>query len=132
MDYQSVVAEANKCGEKNDCAVRAVALAAGVKYKEALARFSLFGRAPKSGTPYSITRRVCNSFGLLLTELPLNHFQARTIRTLGRVLPHKGTYLVRTNQHILTCKDGEVLDHAAGSCRRIKQILRVQHLTFTK
>ena len=118
--------------EKNDCFVRALAVATGSAYETAheKAKFS-FGRPDKKGTPseniiaqmlnyeqngmtigdntYSVTvlgnKDTKNVYKLYGEKV----LRKKTLKSFIQSHP-KGTYIVTVAKHALTVKDGEVMD----------------------
>ena len=122
---QRICAESSRLGETRDCAVKAVSLALRKPYKDIHARMRQLGRKRKKGTPNRITRQVIDDLGYWLDDCSRYYMKkAKTIRTLERVLPKKGTFLVWTNGHLLCAKNGEILDWTQNRLHRIKQIKR--------
>lgn len=56
-------------GERNDCAVRAIAVVAGLPYAEAHAVFAKHGRVPGRGTPWPTMEAVAKELGLVRVEI---------------------------------------------------------------
>lgn len=109
-------------GEDNDCAVRALAAVSGVSYS-VVNKWLIDGgyRRPKGRTfnfPY---------FDFLEAQgIParIAYAEAKTIRSFQK-LRLKGKYLVRVKGHILAVIDGEAIDWADQSLRRITAIIKV-------
>ena len=55
---------------------------------------------------------------------PGKDYQARTVRTLARELS-KGTFIVRTREHVLCLRDGVVHDWTSGRRHQIKAVYEV-------
>ena len=118
--------------EKNDCFVRALAVATGSAYGAAHEKAkSSFGRPDKKGTPseniiaqmlnyeqngmtigdntYSVSvlgkRHTKNVYKLYGEKV----YRAKTLKSFIESHP-KGTYIVTVAKHALTVKDGEVMD----------------------
>ena len=124
---QRVRDESSRLGEVKDCAVKAVAMALRKPYKDIHSRMQQLGRKRKRGTPNWITRQVINDLGYWLDDCSRLYLKkAKTIRTLERVLPKRGTFLVWVEGHVLCAKNGEILDWTKGRLHRIKQIERVK------
>ena len=130
--FDEISKEAEKFGEDNDCAVRAVAILLGSSYKRAHALLQKFGRRNKKGTNFhNITRPALESQGFKVVAIsdrdPLN--KAKTIRTVERLLKfrRRERFLIRTSGHILAARDGKVHDWTKGRCHRIVAIHKVFH-----
>lgn len=127
--------------ERNDCSVRAVAIALGKPYPEVHAAFKANGREDRHGTFTCITRAVLCQSGANVVELSLplhtyspvdNGWQVKYRRTGGWtvasfVRSHKrGRYIVRVNGHMFAVLDGVVYDHAGGSRRQVLEVWEVK------
>lgn len=122
IDLKTLKRESDKFGETNDCAVRAVAAVTNTPYDLTWKAFMHLGRKSRKGTPFHITLRVLKSLGVLAELKPK---PAKTVRTLKRVLPKKGRFLVRTAGHILPCVNGEVIDWTDGRLNRVKEFWEI-------
>jgi len=110
--------------EDKDCAVRAVAIVSGETYRSVHAAFARAGRRPRKATSFFITCSALVRLGLKIENVRAQ-FKAKTIVTLGRELPKKGSFLIRVKQHILAAVDGEILDWTDGRRHRITEIWEV-------
>lgn len=100
-------------GEKKDCAVRALAVAACVSYDEAHAACAAEGREPRQGThPYVIARAARRlapgAYGLPLSDQCL---YGRTARAIAAAYP-VGHYVLWSNSHAFALCDGTLHDWA--------------------
>ncbi len=106
--------KSKKAGEKNDCAVKAVAIVANADYDEVHAIMAELGRKDGKGTPFEIIWETLRRLGVWVG--PKDHAAvryAKTVRYLPAALP-KGRWLVYTRGHILAVVDGEVKDWTEG------------------
>lgn len=128
LDLFSMVTEdSERFNEKNDCAVKAVALATGKPYADVRARMMRIGRRPKKGTPIWVTEAVLREYGykmVLETRFP----HARTPITAARTMPKRGVYLIRTRRHILCYRAGKIQDWTDGRRHRITAIWKIVRL----
>ena len=117
--------------EKNDCAVRALAVAAGHSYEEAHRALKLHGRVDRRGTYNQTMERAAGMLGLrLVEELPGGshpdfHMPARHHMTLAQFVRvyRSGRYVVRVNRHFIAVVDGVVHDWAWKTSARTRAIL---------
>lgn len=121
MDYSSMVEIARSLGEKNDCAVKAIAIATGTPYAEVHAELTRQGRKRRSGTYFHQTEGAVKNLGFELQRVMV---RSATVRTIARELK-TGTYLVRVHRHILCLKEGKVEDWSDGRLHRIVDVHRV-------
>lgn len=142
-EFNRMQAESYSFREHNDCAVKAVAFAAGVGYATAHGELKKAGRKNRQGTLCSELERAINALGLMLVEVdpaeiietyPGNHKGLKSITThhperfkkAWEQQAHRTfMMLVSGNSHILTIKDGEVKDWSAGSAKRCSLLYEV-------
>lgn len=127
MDFSSLQEASKAHGEKADCAVKAVAVAAGVEYGVAHNLLKKHGRKDRSGTYFDeTTRPAMGELGFELVDITYSVVSrgAKTVRTFGR-MGLAGTFMVRTRRHILAAKDGKVIDWTDGRMHRILAVYRV-------
>ncbi len=126
--YDEVRAEGGLLGERKDCAVVAVALACRTTYEKAHQALANRGRKSGQGTWFfNNTVPACKDLGFKLTRIKRDRQKGGsryTPRTVGTRFK-KGYYLCRMSGHIFAVVNGQVLDHMAGRCPRIKEIYRV-------
>ena len=135
-NYLELKSELGK-GDSNCCGVIALAVVTGVDPVVAQAALAKAGRARHSGTYQYQLYAGCKSLGFEC-EVIVNPGgrndegkrvtgwkASRTIRTLQRVIPKRGAFLVHTAGHVLAIKDGNVCDWTADRLMRIKKIVKV-------
>jgi hypothetical protein len=120
---EKIQKDSNSLDEKNDCAVKAVAIVANHPYKYTHRLFAAAGRKSKRATSFYITQKVLKSLGCHIKRT--TRFNARTVRTLERQLPTKGRFLIRTKDHILAVIDGKIIDWTKGRLHRVCYIYEV-------
>ena len=94
--------------EKNDCTVRAQAVATGRPYHDCYMLLSTFGRKPNKGT--SAVKFFSNNkcfFGHVFRKLKFR--KPVTLRKFVKRYP-EGTYYVRKSRHVYVVKDGVAID----------------------
>jgi hypothetical protein len=125
VDYEQLRKAAVEMDERKDCAVKAVAVVAGLPYAEAHQHMEAAGRKRRDGTQDYITRRVLKSLGLKTEQVDV---KARTVRTLERELKYRsGNFLVWTSsgRHVMAIKNGKSYDWTQGRLHRILRVERV-------
>jgi len=113
-------------GERNDCTVKALAIAGGLTYGVAHTMLAKRGRKFCKG---AYTRDVISALTELgkTIEYVTEHASFKNIKTIKslKMLNLKACYLITTAQHILTMKDGVIHDWTNERLHRIKEIYRV-------
>jgi hypothetical protein len=126
--------DSEKFGEKNDCSVKAIALATGAPYAKVHYKFAQHGRKEGRGTVFWQQVQVLRELGFELKLVHVGHyndpkvknkFKAKTVTTLERELPSRGVFLVYTSGHMLCARGGKVLDWTAGRRHQLRDIYRV-------
>jgi len=115
---KQLAAKSKSFGEKNDCAVLAVAVVCNASYEEAHATLKRLGRKDGKGTPVEVIFAAVRALGCHVTFGDrINHngrnMQRLTVRRVGAAIP-KGRWLVLCRGHVLAVKDGEVMDWTDG------------------
>lgn len=115
---KQLAAKSKSYGEKNDCAVKAVAVVTNATYEEAHAALKAAGRRNGRGTPLPVIMAAVKALGchVKFDDMVNHHGRNMGRMTINRVpaaLP-KGRWLVLCRKHILAVKDGEVLDWTEG------------------
>lgn len=105
--------------EKNDCTVRAYALAKGIDYHAAHARLALAGRQDRKG--FACMRFYNLEFGKAYPRMGI------TVKTFVQTAT-RGTYIIRISRHVFTVIDGVIHDIYPESNlnRRILNIWKVK------
>lgn len=117
--------ESRRFGENHDCAVRAIAAVSGFSYADVRAYLASRGRRKGRGTANYLIAETLNLLEVKRTERPDLKAKGKTVRTLARVIPKTGKFLVNTRGHILAIVDGEVLDWTKGRLHRVESVLEV-------
>lgn len=106
-------------GEKNDCAVKAVAISTGIDYAIVHAEMARRGRRARRGTKLSIIRSTVYALGWRMVE-KYNRRQLRglSIKSIRNCLRRDTRYMVLTSRHILAVVDGVVEDWTEGRKHR--------------
>jgi hypothetical protein len=143
--YREVRKVGSKLGEgKRDCAVVAVSIATGRPYEECLNVMTKHGRRPGHGTPMAVTNAAMNELGFELTKLswiklmeiikgyPGVHSNLKNVtshhpRRFPGAFDHLGpVFMMRSNGHISTVKNGVNEDWSQNSALRVIEIYVVK------
>lgn len=125
MNMQQLLTQSQSVGEKNDCAVKAVAAATEVDYFEVRKVMAALGRRSKKATPQVITKKSLRILGFLLEDVT-KRFRSRTVRTLEREMKsERGAFLIWVRGHVLCVRDGTVYDWTRGKCHRVIRVCRL-------
>tara|TARA_R110000822_G_scaffold110654_4_gene240923 strand:- start:5196 stop:5810 length:615 start_codon:yes stop_codon:yes gene_type:complete len=127
MESFSLMNEKSKLyGEINDCTVKAAAVVMATTYEDAHNMCMKAGRKFGKGmVTYQDLIPAIKQRGFRVTEISTS---AKTIRTLGRVLPRSGQFLIRVRGHVAGVSDGRVNDWSEGRCHRILNVWRVEEV----
>lgn len=121
MNFAKMAEESKAINERNDCAVKALALCAGIPYDQAHTLLRRNGRRWRKSTKWHVFWPAFESLGLKREQFTTRH---KTIVAFGRRPPH-GTYLIATRGHLACCRDGKVEDWTEGRRHRIQRVWRV-------
>ena len=126
IDYDYVVSKSEEYNEENDCAVRAISIAANISYEKAHELCAKHGRKNREGTLMSIIWRVLNELGF---DRGSNTSPDKlTVNQLGKLMAldlFKDTYLVYTKDHVFTVRDQKIHDWTVGRKYKVRYIEKV-------
>ena len=111
--------------DTNNCAVVATALAANVPYGKAFNLLKSLGRQTGRGTPCYMLAKAFNQLGFRLVEKGDIRTRWGTVSTITKKLPSKGTFIAYVSGHVLTIRNGVVMDWTEGRRHRIIEIHQV-------
>lgn len=138
--YKSLELDAIEKQETNDCGVKAMSVAYGITYEQALNESIVAGRRKGKGTPFAVFDVVARAHGFKLESVKPSEFIERYPgvhkTALKNVTTHHPdrfkavwadgeTYLLFSRAHVSACVDGVVHDWARGRAKRVWQIKRV-------
>lgn len=126
-DKYTTLSEASKFhGEKNDCTVKALAIAGNLTYGVAHTMMAKRGRKFRSG---SLTAHVISSLNEIgkRVENVSNAASFSNVKTIKglQMLNLRGCYIIRTSGHVLAMDGGIIHDWTVNRCHRIVEIYRV-------
>jgi hypothetical protein len=128
--YQKMAQASDAMHETKDCAVIAVAIAAGLTYRASHALLAQAGRKPRSTTQRTQIKQALKLLSIKTENVTVRYrhrMGAKTIRTLGRVMAdRKGIYLAYTHDHIMAIKDGVIHDWLDGRLHRITRVVKLR------
>ena len=109
--------------EKNDCAVKAIAISHNVEYSQVHKMLKAEGRVNRQGTYRHQQEAVSKLLGATFIDtIPRKAGGGQiTVSTIGRYFP-KGRHMVFTRGHVLALVDGVVQDWTAGRKHRVLNV----------
>jgi hypothetical protein len=145
--YLKLEAKAKDHEEKNDCAVKAVALATGASYEKVHKLMEQFGRKKKQGTFSTITRKVLNELGFkarrwptdvlpsIIQEYPKAHRILKNVTTHHPRRfpkawePHMDKVLFfETKDHVACFRDGKMHDWSINNRLHVQNVYEITPL----
>ena len=123
--YETIKKKSQRQKEKNDCSVKAVALATGRDYDEVHDAFNRAGRKIRHTTPRVITDQVVENMGYIWVDVTLN-YDAKTVRMLEKEVTKRKTLIVFVCKHVLCLRNGKVQDWTAGRMHRVQEIFELE------
>lgn len=147
--FQKMERRSNRWRERNDCTVKALAIATGKTYEQAHGALALRGRNYRKGTTMSTVFRALDDLGFTQKEIYRRDFadrdhlyppdkerakkmrrtrwaKGRTMKSIQPHLPQRGVFLISTSSHVLCVRAGEVHDWTTN---RKHRITHVHHIT---
>lgn len=115
--------------EVRACVPISISIATGIDLGLVFAILKKNGRTPRDGTVFCVTIDSLEEMGFLTLELntseTFEEYTSKTLVTLTRELPKKGTYLIITKQHISCFKDGELHDWCKNRKFRVECVFKL-------
>lgn len=125
-------------GEKNDCGVKAIAIATGADYGTVRVLMRKHGRKDGSGSPIEAMQATIRELGFecelydfdqIIARYPAPHNKLRSVTThhpvrFAKVWP-KGTFLLFSRGHVACIKDGVTHDWSQGRALRSQQMWKI-------
>ena len=114
-------------GDRNFCTVIALAFALDISPALAQKRLRAYGRRKGRGTSIFALLAAIKDGGKttkMLEKHPCT--KAKTMITLMKSIPKRGTFLVYQTTHVAIVRDGEVMDWSEGRRKRIISIYRIE------
>lgn len=114
---------AGYAGEKNDCAVRALSIAADIPYFQAHSLFRSYGRPDNRGTlNATIDALITENFNFYRVSYPTGD---RPLLWQFAQLHAQGSYLVLVRGHAIALREGAVHDWREGPRRRVIRAYKI-------
>lgn len=129
MDYQEIEQQAIAHKEKNDCAVKAVALILDLSYADAHLLLKTHGRIDKRGTPESVIKKALESKNITIEERNISNY--KTIKSIGKRLPAQKRFLIFTRKHVLAARNQQVHDWTRGRLHRPQRLWELSGDVFS-
>ena len=109
--------------EKNDCTVKAIALACGVSYGKAHRTLAKLGRQRGRGVTMATIAEALKRLGVTVNLYEaLNHDAIDlTIKRFAREY-REGNYIICTRAHAIAVREGELIDWTAETAGRRKVV----------
>lgn len=140
--WRELETASDEFGERNDCTVKALALACDIPYEQAHAEMAATGRKNGRGHYYFSLNKAIQAHGKTLVKIdpeefiakyPKPHFNLKSVTThhpdrFKKVWKDGNTYLFYTTRmaHVCVIKDGEMIDWTKGRAMRCDSIYRVE------
>ena len=145
-DFDSLQRDERRHCERNDCAVKAVAIVTDQPYHDVHKVMANLGRQHGKGTSFNITRAALEHFGFTVKpywdayqdlehakhvmhdryNYKVKNMTVRHAKKFPDAFAHLGDRaLVRTRRHIIGMRNGEAIDWTADGARRIMDMYAV-------
>lgn len=112
---------AKKIKDRNDCSVKAVAIACNVPYSEAHKALEQAGRKTNKGAFLFQMKKAILRLGCKIS--PLESWKGKTTKTLD--LPRQDRYIAVTCNHALAVQFGLVKDYSSEKNYRVQYVWKV-------
>ena len=153
--FRKMERRSDRWRERNDCTVKALAIATGKTYEQAHGALALRGRNFRKGTTMSAMFLAASDLGFTKKEIYCRHFSERdhlfapdkerakkmrrtrwakgkTIKSIKPYLPKRGAFLIQTSTHVLCVRAGEVHDWTSDRRHRIVKVHQISRAGVPK
>lgn len=123
--FNDCLTESKALGERNDCTVKAIAIAGDLSYHQTHEMLSRKGRRRGHGCVTVQWEAAMRDLGLEWTETSRPrkpNGQGYTMKTIARAFP-RGRHIVRVRGHVAALVDGKVEDWTEGRQHRVVRVL---------
>lgn len=152
--YEKIAKRSSYWRERNDCAVKALAIATGKTYEQAHGALALRGRNHRKGVDMFTFFNALQDLGFTEKTVYYHHAvqkaeniyyqkcektqeiakkmlrsrwaKGRTMKSIEPHLPKCGVYIIETSSHVLCVRAGEIHDWTQN---RQHRIVKVHHIT---
>ena len=137
-EFNKLANEAASHREKDDCAVKAIALVTGLEYKDALELAAQFGRKPRKGMQTLDIIAAIESIGFKLLQINsktfIEQYKKSGIKNVTTHHPERfnevwkdgSKYLFFVKGHVAAVIDGVTHDWTQGKSKLVKKIYKVE------
>ena len=126
--YRDLLPETYAAGEKNDCSVKALAIAANMPYRQAHEIMRKFGRKNRRGAFNFQILAAMRAVGLNLENISNHISNFSTVNRFEQFHGNiKGTFVIFVHNHVLVWKNGKTEDWSAHSRKRIQMVYYVHN-----
>lgn len=155
--FRKMEARSNLWRERNDCTVKALAIATGKTYEQAHGAMALRGRNFRKGATMSVVFLALSDLGFTkkevfnrnLADAERDYISAadkekaakyrrsrwakgKTIKAIKPHLPKRGAFLIETRTHLLCVRAGEVHDWTSDRRHRIIKVHQITKAGVTR
>ena len=114
-------------GDRNFCTVIALAFALNISPRAAQNRLAAYGRRKGKGTTIYVLLAAITAGGKSWKRLEKHPCtKAKTMGSLMKTIPRRGTFLIYQTTHVAIVRDGEVMDWSEGRRKRIIAVYRIE------
>lgn len=124
--YLLMKSESDRLGERNDCTVKAIAIAGRVPYKVAHKALARNGRRKRCGARNDVFFNAITDIGCYYSVIrPRQPNGSRyTAKTIGKAYP-RGYFIVQYYDHVAAMVNGEIADWTDERKHRVKALYRI-------
>jgi len=104
------------------CALIAISSATGIEYSLVNYVFEKYGRKHRNGSNRYAIDCVIHELGFVDVDID---FESKTLLTIQRELPNKGTFLIFSTGHVSCFKDGVLYDWCGNRKFRVHDVIKL-------
>lgn len=136
--FEMICNDSRSYNERNDCTVKALAIATGIDYLDAHTALKKQGRGDRQGCMKPQQEKALNSVGYSIERLArykltpsgrrcgvMKEYRGKTMTTVAKYLDPSKVYWIYTSGHVAAVVNGKVEDWTEGRRHRVLDVCEI-------
>lgn len=112
--------------DRNFCTVVALAVTCQQSFGKAYHTMKRLGRQDTKGAQYGLIYKAVDILGFKAEKV--NGLYGKQVKSVTKLLPSTGLYMVHVRGHVLAVRNGEVIDWTEGRAHRIIRVYKIERV----
>ena len=112
--------------DRNFCTVVALAVTCQQSFGKAYHTMKRLGRQDKHGAQYGLIYKAVEILGFKAEKI--EGLYGKQVKSVTKLLPRTGLYMVHVRGHVLAVRNGEVVDWTEGRAHRIINCYKIERV----